>query len=149
MNVWKFIDTKVSPSKRTEVRETIERITGKTRGAPLTKGNARPQLAGIDESQLRSLVRSIVREELSRRQKYNYRSVEIIEKATHWVWMENGEEWWLEDDDGNPNSTLESILSDFSDRGWRTIQVLEKNKAATMLETLTGKQYLVLLEKRR
>ena len=72
----------------------------------------------------------------------------LIERAGYWTCIEDGDEWTVDDENGQPISTIPDILNELALEGWRSIQLLETSQV--LGDPLSvGKQYMAILERSR
>lgn len=152
-DVEEFINNDLPIGRRRLASNNISKITGSLLN--VSNGNESKRTAITiqqaptlfnDENQLKRIIRSVVREELKKRNRYGYMTLDIVEMSGYWAWFEDDEEEYLVDDDDNPNSTLEDILSYHGGKGWRCIQLIENTQMGTYYWG-SGKQYTALFEK--
>jgi len=152
MSANSFIEDVLTKDRVMVARENIRRIAGqipgKKRGKSTRKKDTPTPTSTIlsDENKLKSIVRKVVQSEFNKKKKYEYTSVYLIERAGYWVCIEDGNEWTVDDDNGQPISTIPDILNVLAEEGWRCIQLLETAQYRGEAFSV-GKQYLTILEK--
>ncbi len=154
MSVNRFIEDVLSKDRGMLARENVKRISGripkkkKRKTIHKTENNNSQSSIISDENNLKMIIRQIVQSEIHKKKKYVYKTVTIIERSGYWSWIEDDQEWVINDKEGQPKSTISDILNNLADDGWRCVQLIE-NKPFTVNYFQGGKQYTAILEKAR
>ena len=150
-----FINDVLPEDRRAIAQSNITRITEQIKlpGKGTAKGEKSNDSNGAspsfsEENKLKRIVRQVVQSELSRKRRYEYLTVHIIEKPGYWAWIEDGEETYLQDDNDRPYGTLEDILDEFGDDGWRFVHMITDTSTPYLDHLFTsGKRFLAIFEK--
>lgn len=152
MSANRYIDEVLDKDRMMLARDNVKRIAGQIPGKKRGKSTRKketsiPQSTVLsDENKLKMLIRQVVQSEMGKKKHYEYSMVYIIEKAGYYSCIEDGDEWTVDDDNGQPISTIEDIMNELANDGWRFVQLVEFTHFRVDILS-SGKQFMAFLEK--